>query len=197
MTINFKNSGPSDQEENSPVKKIIFIIENWTKSTDHLMLLIPDTREDIDYMKKVYDNLPEPVKNKTIVFDGVFSPDLISSIVEKSRISAAMAPYPLFSALLSDIPVFHFADWKLNTDGQIFVDLGLKDYVMEIHNTSYQDLLNAISNINKSYVKALIDTNKSHNEVLKELQESFEKIHKILAKINPVTKEKKQKKTKE
>ena len=199
IAVNFKNTGHSETNVDSPVKKILFILNNWAQSTDHLILLISDSRDDIDYMKKIYDDLPETLKSKTIVFDAVFSPDMISSVLEKSRIAVAMSPYPLFSALLADIPILHLADWDDNTDGQVFIDLGLKDYVMEIKITSEQDLLNALVNIDDSYVKALIETNKSHNEVLKELQESFQDIYQILMKINPVPKEKdkKPKKAKE
>jgi hypothetical protein len=199
IAVNFRNTSHSETDDDSPVKKILFILNNWAQSTDHLILLIADSREDIEYMKKIYGDLPETVKSKTIVFDAVFSPDMISSVLEKSRITIAMSPYPLFSALLTDIPIFHLADWNYNTDGQIFIDLGLKDYVMDINSTPEQDLLKAMVNINDSYVKALIETNKSHNEVLKELQESFQNISQILLKINPVPKgkEKKPKKTKE
>lgn len=197
ISIIIKNNDSPNQEANSHEKKIISILESWIQATDHYVLLIANSREDINSLQYIYEDLTESAKNKTIVFDGIFSPDFISSVLEKSRISTAMSPYPLFSALISDIPVFYFADWKLNTDGQAFIDLGLKDYVMDINNSSDKDLLKAMLDINESYVKALLDTNKSSKEALKELQDSFDKIYRILTKINPVPKEKKTKKKKE
>jgi hypothetical protein len=122
------------------------------------------------------------------------APDLLSSIYEKSRITAAMSAYPLTSALLSDIPVFHFNDLSLDSTGQIFVDLGLKHYVADTRNNSKEKLLEMLFEINKSYVKALLDINKAHKEVTKQLEQSFGDIHKLLVKINPPPKKKEQKK---
>lgn len=197
IVFNFKNTSLPGSRDTTSVKKILYILDNWVQSTDHLILLLADSRQDIAYMKNIREELSEAAKNRTLVYDDVFSPDLISSVVEKSRISVAMSPYPLFPALLADIPIYHLADWDYNTDGQIFIDLGLKDLVMDINHSSEKELLEGLTEINKSYVKALIETNKSHNQVIKELQESFEEIHKLLTKIHPVPKEKNQKKNKE
>jgi hypothetical protein len=127
------------------------------------------------------------------VFEGDFSPDLLSSVIEKSRIAMGMSPILLFSALRSGIPIIHIADWELSTIGQVFLDMGLKDYVIDIRKNSEKDLLKSIADINESYLNALIDIDKSNEDIMKGLEKSFGEIHRKLLKINPPVKEKKKK----
>jgi hypothetical protein len=194
IVMNIRNGEFSDAGNNKPGERLVFLLENWMSATRHLILLVADTEEDMDAVKKIHENLPDEMKTKIILYDGPLAPDLLSSIYEKSRITAAMSAYPLTSALLSDIPVFHFNDLSLDSTGQIFVDLGLKHYVADTRNNSKEKLLEMLFEINKSYVKALLDINKAHKEVTKQLEQSFGDIHKLLVKINPPPKKKEQKK---
>jgi hypothetical protein len=145
-------------------------------------------------MKNMYEELSEGARKRTVVYDGDFSPDLVSSIMEKSRIATGMSPYLLFSALQSDIPIFHLADSQEANDGQTFIDLGLKDYVMDIRKADQKELLKSLQDIDESYLNALLDINKSNKDMTSELEKSFGEIHRILTKIKPIRKEKKKKK---
>lgn len=184
----------SDTENTVTEEKIIFLLENWIKSTDHSILLIDDAEEGTDQFDRIYGNLPEPVKSRIVLHRGMLAPDLMSSILEKSRIVAAMSAYPLYPALMSDIPVYCFADLSSDSTGQIFLDLGLKDAVAEIRRISGEELLAKLSEINESYVKALLDINKAQKEISKQLEQSYGEINKLLEKINPSPKKKEPKK---
>jgi hypothetical protein len=184
----------SEMGGSGPEEKIVFLLENWINSTDHSILLIASAEEDADHFNKIHENLPEQIRSKVVLNDGMLAPDLLSSIIDKARIAAAISAYPLYPALMSDIPIFHFTDLSSDSTGQIFLDLGLKDYVADLMDISAEELLAKLSEINKAYVKALLDINKAQKEISKQLEQSYGEIYKLLEKINPTPKKKEQKK---
>ncbi len=189
---NFDNVPPID----TSIGKIVNLIENWILRTGHNILMVPEKSADVNILNTVYSQLSDPAKEKTKIFTGDISPDLISSIIEKSRITTGMSPSLLFSAIQADIPIFHYSEWGSSNERQSFLDVGLKSCVVNLEVITDNEFFDGLSEIDHKYVKALLETNKSNEVTITKLQQSFDNIHRQLLKINPVIKEKKKTKNK-
>jgi len=196
IVVNLYSNGNNIPQKNTAINKIVYLIENWIQKTEHFILLIPEKSADVEILSNVYNQLSNTAKEKTKLITEDISPDMVSSIVEKSRIATGMSPYLLFSAMQVGIPIYHYSDWSVSNSGQSLIDLGLKDFVIDIEKVSENEFVDKLSEIDDKYVKALIETNKSNEDTNEKLQRSFDDIYRQLLKINPITKEKKKKKDK-
>ena len=183
LTIDIRTDGISKSINEDNSNKLRKLITNWASDLNKEILILPNDTDEIESCKLLLlDPLPEEIKLKVHIVNEKLTPDVASSIYEKSRVVTSMSLFPVCSAVFSGIPIYFYADWNLGVQGQTLLDIGLKKSVSELEKTTAEDIFNTFLSYNKDYVKSIIEADKSRANANKKIQPVFEDINKYVAK---------------
>ena len=137
ITVGFNSGGLEESVADDYYEKVRFMIESWIEETGNHVLFIGNNENDIPIIEsKIINPIAEDKKANIKICSDFILPDVEISVYEKARIVTGNGARQIIFAIQSKTPAFYFTDWSLGNDGQNSQDLGLKDYVVNISESS-------------------------------------------------------------
>jgi polysaccharide pyruvyl transferase WcaK-like protein len=122
-------------------------IITWVRKTGNKVLVCPEMTYQVDIMDELLiDPLPEDVK-PYVLKRGYWFPDEAASVYSKAFAVLSFECHSPIIALRNGTPAFYLRQPEDTIKGQMYYDLGLKDWVFEIEQTSGQQISEGLFNI--------------------------------------------------
>ena len=151
---------------------------SWVRKTGNKVLVCPEMTYQVDIMDELLiDPLPEDVK-PFVIKRGFWFPDEAASVYEKAFAVLSFECHSPIISLRNGTPAFYLRQPEDTIKGQMYYDLGLKDWVFEIEQTTGTQIADRLMGI----VSNPRPTKKNVRSVNDEVTEYFKKGTEILKK---------------
>lgn len=160
--------------------KLREVIIRWVRETNLKVLACPEMTYQVAMAKEVLvDPLPDDVKKNVVWRDTYWNPDEAGSVYAKAR---ALVSYEMHSPIIAfteGTPSIHLKQPTDTTKGQMWRDIGLKDWLFEIDDTSATQIGDALMKIHNNYSWAKKEMRDAENLVKTRQQVSMKVIEKV------------------
>ena len=137
----------------------------WVRETGNKVLVCPEMTYQVDIMDELLiDPLPEDVK-PFVVKRGYWMPDEAASVYNKAHTILSFECHSPIMALATGTPSFYLRQPEDTIKGQMYYDLGFKDWVFEIEETTGEQITNTLRSVWSDYEAAKQKVAASMNKV--------------------------------
>ena len=131
------------------------VLAKWIRETGLPVLVVAEDDREIELGKKVLiDPQPEEIRKKMILRETFWRPDEALSTYLQSRVLFSMEPHSCIFAMANGIPSLHCHDWAFGRKAEMFVDLGLGDWVFNLADASADQMSAALLAVNRDPAQA-------------------------------------------
>ncbi|HBE03658.1 MAG TPA: hypothetical protein DC049_14485, partial [Spirochaetia bacterium] len=132
-------------EDNKRSEKLRVIIEYFIRSTGGKVLLAPEVDKEIPHARRLlYDPLPEQIRAQVVHRSSFWNADEAVSIYSKARLLVAMEPHSCIMALAQGVPCIHYYTPAHGVKAEMFRDIGLGNWLINIDDHEPQAVLKEI-----------------------------------------------------
>jgi len=156
------------EEDHSKLREAMI---TWVRKTGNKVLVCPEMTYQVDIMDELLiDPLPEDVK--PLVFKrGYWFPDEAASVYSGAFAVLSFECHSPIIALRNNTPAFYLRQPEDTIKGQMYYDLGIKEWVFEIEQTSGSDISDRLMEVVHNTGKA----NRKIRAIQKEVRKLFKK----------------------
>jgi polysaccharide pyruvyl transferase WcaK-like protein len=148
----------------------------WVRKTKNKVVVCPEMTYQVDIMDELLvDPLPADVK-PFIVKHGYWLPDEAASLYAQATTVLSFECHSPIIAAANGTPSFYLRQPEDTIKGQMYYDLGLKDWTFEINETTGQQITQRLMEVQNNYQKALNNVKKAVTKV----DEQYDSALKIL-----------------
>lgn len=123
----------SEKLKESDHAKVRAAIVAWVKQTGMKVLLVPEDKSHVDIGKEmILDKLPEDVRAKVAWRPTFWLPDEALSVYVRSAGLLSMDMHSPIMAVGNGIPAIHCRFKEQTSKGQMWADIGLKDWLFDL-----------------------------------------------------------------
>lgn len=123
------------EEDHSKLREAMI---TWVRQTGNKVLVCPEMTYQVDIMDELLiDPLPEDIK-PFVQKRGYWFPDEAASVYRRAFAVLSFECHSPIIALRNNTPAFYLRQPEDTIKGQMYYDLGLKDWIFEIEQTSGQ-----------------------------------------------------------
>jgi len=155
------------EEDHSKLREAMI---TWVRKTGNKVLVCPEMTYQVDIMDELLiDPLPDDVK--PLVFKrGYWFPDEAASVYSRAFAVLSFECHSPIIALRNNTPAFYLRQPEDTIKGQMYYDLGIKEWVFEIEQTSGSDISDRL-------MEVVLDPGKA-NRKIKTIQKEVRKLFK-------------------
>jgi polysaccharide pyruvyl transferase WcaK-like protein len=163
--------------------KLREVIIQWIRTTGHKVLLCPEMTYEVSIIKPLlYTPLPEDVKAKVVPMDRYWLTDEAASVYRQARAVVSMECHSPIMACVNGRPAFYVRQPHDTWKGQMYRDLGLKEWIFEVEETSGEQIARALLEVHRNYGAtkeklkgAMAFASQRHLETMKAIHNLLEK----------------------
>lgn len=165
------------------------VVIGWVRKTGSKVLLCPEMTYQVELgREEILDRLPEEVRESVVWYPKFWSPGLACSTYMRSEAVLSMDNHsPIFSLAMGVPSVFvrHATD---TIKGQMWPDIGMGDWFLEMDETSSDEVLDRLLNIHADRFSALDRVTRIMDRVREGHRNSMSIVrNKILESVVPVS----------
>lgn len=112
--------------------KLTTLIERWVGETGHKAFLVPEMTYQNDLFPAIVDPLPSNVRSRVEMLDGFWLPDEAASLYGRSCGVVSIDCHSPIMSLHASKPALYVRQPEDTIKGQMYRDLGLSDWILEI-----------------------------------------------------------------
>jgi polysaccharide pyruvyl transferase WcaK-like protein len=132
------------EEDHSKLREAMI---TWVRRTGNKVLVCPEMTYQVDIMDELLiDPLPEDVK-PFVLKRGYWFPDEAASVYKRAFALLSFECHSPIIALRNNTPAFYLRQPEDTIKGQMYYDLGLKDWVFEIEQTTGKIISDTLTGI--------------------------------------------------
>ncbi len=131
------------------------VLAKWIRETGLPVLVVAEDDREVELGKKVLiDPQPEEIRRKMILRETFWRPDEALSTYLQSRALFSMEPHSCIFAMANGIPSLHCHDWAFGRKAEMFVDLGLGEWVFNLGDASVDQMSAQLLTVHRDPVQA-------------------------------------------
>jgi polysaccharide pyruvyl transferase WcaK-like protein len=135
--------------------KLREVVVKWVRATGLKVLLCPEMAYEVNIIKPLlFDPLPEDVKPKVVPMDRYWLTDEAASVYRHARAVVSFECHSPIIAGANGRPAFYLRQPTDTWKGQMYRDIGLKEWIFEIEETSGATIAEALMNVHRDYEAA-------------------------------------------
>jgi polysaccharide pyruvyl transferase WcaK-like protein len=132
--------------------KLREVISKWVRATGLKVLLCPEMTYELNIIKPlVFDPLPDDVKAKVVPMDRYWLTDEAASVYRQARAVISFECHSPIIACVNGRPAFYLRQPHDTWKGQMWRDLGLKEWIFEIEETTGAKIAETLLNVQRDY----------------------------------------------
>jgi polysaccharide pyruvyl transferase WcaK-like protein len=132
--------------------KLREVVVKWVRATGLKVLLCPEMSYAVNVIKPLlFDPLPEDVKLKVVPMDRYWLTDEAASVYRRARAVISFECHSPVIASANGRPAFYLRQPTDTWKGQMWRDIGLKEWIFEIEETSGATIAEALMNVHRDY----------------------------------------------
>ncbi len=145
----------------------------WVRKTGNKIVVCPEMTYQVDIIDELLVNpLPEDVK-PFVVKHGYWLPDEAASLYAHAHTVLSYECHSPIIALTNGTPAFYLRQPEDTIKGQMYYDLGFKDWTFEIMDTTGKQIADRLMQVTDNYKEALKNVKQSLAKVDKQYDEAF------------------------
>lgn len=139
------------EEDHSKVREAMI---TWVRKTGNKIVVCPEMTYQVDIIDELLVNpLPEDVK-PFIVKHGYWLPDEAASLYREAHTVLSLECHSPIIAIANNTPAFYLRQPEDTIKGQMYYDLGLKDWTFEIMESNGQQISDQLMKVYDNYESA-------------------------------------------
>ena len=171
------------QHKETDAAKLREVIIRWVKETGLKVLACPEVTQQVALSKEVLvDPLPPEIRKNVVWRDTFWAPDEAGSVYAKSRLLVSYEMHSPIIAFTENVPAIYLKQPTDTRKGQMWRDIGLRDWIFEIDETPAAQIANMVMKIHNEYPAALNQIKESKTLARKIQKETMQEIVKTLNK---------------
>ena len=148
----------------------------WVRTTGNKIVVCPEMTYQVDIIDELLVNpLPDDVK-PFVVKHGYWLPDEAASLYAQAHTVLSYECHSPIIAAANGTPAFYLRQPEDTIKGQMYYDLGLKDWTFEINETTGKQITERLMEIHKNYNAARKNVKTSIGKVNQQYDAAFEVI---------------------
>lgn len=148
----------------------------WVRKTGNKVLVCPEMTYQVDIMDELLiDKLPEDIKPH-VIKRGYWLPDEAASVYAQAHTVLSFECHSPIIAAVNGTPCFYLRQPEDTIKGQMYYDLGLKEWTFEIDSTTGEQISKRLMEVHDDYPTALTNLSKSMMKVNKRYKTVFKLI---------------------
>ncbi|WP_229599123.1 polysaccharide pyruvyl transferase family protein [Runella sp. CRIBMP] len=145
----------------------------WVRKTGNKIVVCPEMTYQVDIIDELLVNpLPDDVK-PFVVKHGYWLPDEAASLYAHAHTVLSYECHSPIIAITNGTPAFYLRQPEDTIKGQMYYDLGFKDWTFEINDTTGKQITDRLMQVNDNYKEALKNVKQSLVKVNKQYDEAF------------------------
>lgn len=145
----------------------------WVRKTGNKIVVCPEMTYQVDIIDELLVNpLPEDVK-PFVVKHGYWLPDEAASLYAHAHTVLSYECHSPIIAITNGTPAFYLRQPEDTIKGQMYYDLGFKDWTFEIMDTTGKQITDRLMQVTDNYKEALKNVKQSLTKVDKQYDEAF------------------------
>jgi len=145
----------------------------WVRKTNNKIVVCPEMTYQTNIMDELLINpLPDDVK-PFIVKHGYWLPDEAASLYSHATAVLSFECHSPIIAAANGTPGFYLRQPEDTIKGQMYYDLGLKDWTFEINETTGQHITDSLMQVHDHYKLAILNVKKAVAKVEKQYDQAF------------------------
>lgn len=145
----------------------------WVRKTGNKIVVCPEMTYQVDIIDELLVNpLPEDVK-PFVVKHGYWLPDEAASLYAHAHTVLSYECHSPIIAITNGTPAFYLRQPEDTIKGQMYYDLGFKDWTFEIMDTTGKQITDRLMQVTDNYKEALKNVKQSLVKVNKQYDEAF------------------------
>lgn len=145
----------------------------WVRKTGNKIVLCPEMTYEVDIMDELLLNpLPDDVKPFVVKHD-YWLPDEAASLYKHAHTILSYECHSPIIAITNGTPAFYLRQPQDTIKGQMYYDLGFKDWTFEIEQSTGQQITDALMQVVNNYEAATKNVKKSMAKVRKQYDDAF------------------------
>ena len=131
------------------------VLAKWIRETGLPVLVVAEDDREVELGRKVLiDPQPEEIRRKMILRETFWRPDEALSTYLQSRALFSMEPHSCIFAMANGVPSLHCHDWAFGRKAEMFVDLGLGEWVFNLADASVDQMSAQLLTVHRDPVQA-------------------------------------------
>jgi hypothetical protein len=132
--------------------KLREVIVKWVRATGLKVLLCPEMTYELNIIRPLlFDPLPGDVKPKVVPMDRYWLTDEAASVYRQARAVISFECHSPIIAGVNGRPAFYLRQPTDTWKGQMWRDIGLKEWIFEIEETSGATIAEALISVHRDY----------------------------------------------
>ncbi len=145
----------------------------WVRKTGNKIVVCPEMTYQVDIIDELLVNpLPDDVK-PFVVKHGYWLPDEAASLYAHAHTVLSYECHSPIIAITNGTPAFYLRQPEDTIKGQMYYDLGFKDWTFEIMDTTGKQITDRLMQVTDNYKEALKNVKQSLTKVDKQYDEAF------------------------
>lgn len=158
------------------------VLANWIRQTGLPVLIVPEDEREMEMGKRVLiDPQPEEIRRKMVLRETFWRPDEALSTYLESRALFSMEPHSCIFAMANGVPSLHCHTWAFGRKAEMFVDLGLGDWVFNLADASAEEMTAPLLAVHRDYDAAKAKVSEAMKKVDARMASAFAVIRRTLA----------------
>lgn len=139
------------EEDHSKLREAMI---TWVRETGNKVVVCPEMVYQVDIIDELLvDPLPDDVK-PFIVKQGYWLPDEAASLYKQAHTILSLECHSPIIAIANETPAFYLRQPEDTIKGQMYYDLGLKDWTFEIMETNGKQIADRLMHVYNNYPEA-------------------------------------------
>ena len=134
--------------------KLAEVITRWVKETKNKVLLCPEMTYQLELFPEIISKLPEDVKPYVAQLDHYWITDVASSVYKNAHTIVSQECHSPIISYGKGVPAFYIRQPEDTIKGQMYYDLGAKDWVFEINETEGKTISDTLMKVYNDYASA-------------------------------------------
>jgi polysaccharide pyruvyl transferase WcaK-like protein len=156
-------------------------ITQWVRKTGNKVLLCPEMVYELQLLKPLlFDPLPGDVKPKVVMMDRYWLTDEAASVYRHARAVISFECHSPIMALVNGRPAFYLRQPHDTWKGQMYRDIGLKQWIFEIEETTGEAIARALLDVHRNYTAAQRQRRQAMQYVAQRQRETMQLVRKTL-----------------
>jgi polysaccharide pyruvyl transferase WcaK-like protein len=156
-------------------------ITQWVRKTGNKVLLCPEMVYELQLLKPLlFDPLPGDVKPKVVMMDRYWLTDEAASVYRHARAVISFECHSPIMAIVNNRPAFYLRQPHDTWKGQMYRDIGLKEWIFEIEETTGETIARALLEVHRNYAAAQRQRRQAMQYVAQRQRETMQVVRKTL-----------------
>ncbi|MBC2602647.1 polysaccharide pyruvyl transferase family protein [Puniceicoccus vermicola] len=161
------------------------VIIGWVLNTGRPVLLAPEVEKEVEMARTyLFDPLPHAIQSHVVGPETFWDLDTAASIYAKARAMVAMEPHSCILGIGAHTPSIHYYTPKHGQKAEMFADIGLHPWLLDIEEVQPDRVLDTLSKIDQDPESARQSARQAMEYVEKTTAVNMQWIRKVLGLTN-------------